>query len=49
MNYDDKTFYPYYELYYTVIIVAEYYALEREIIQIETEIYTQYAYLVSIE
>ena len=49
MNYDDTTFYPYYELYYTGIIVAEYYDLEREIIQIESEIANQYVYLVSIE
>ena len=46
MNYDDTKFLPYYELYYTGVIVAEYYSIQREIIEIETVMANAYADLV---
>jgi len=42
-NYDDTKFLPYYELYYTGIIVAEYWTIQREIVQLETIMANDYA------
>lgn len=41
-NYDVDTFFKYYELYYTSILVAKYWDLERQILQYEANLMQKY-------